>query len=55
VLGLGIDEPDEDEDAQIEVDGVPFIAEEDFLGKHGKTFDLSFNENKEVKLTAVTA
>jgi hypothetical protein len=51
VLGLGIDEPDEDEDARIEVDDVPFIAEEDFLTKYGKKYSLSFGDNKEVVLT----
>jgi len=55
VLGLGIDEADEDEDVQIEVSDVPFIAEEDFLTKYGKDFSLVFNENKEVVLTALSA
>lgn len=51
MLGLGIDEPDEDEDIQIEVDDVPFIAEEDFLTKYGKKYALNFSDNKEVVLT----
>jgi len=55
VLGLGMDEPDEDDDKQIEVNGVPFIAEEDFLDKYGKDFSLTFGENKEVVLAAQTA
>ncbi|ACS81578.1 conserved hypothetical protein [Maridesulfovibrio salexigens DSM 2638] len=55
MLGLGIDEADEDDDVQIEVSDVPFIAEEDFLTKYGKDFSLSFSENKEVVLTALSA
>lgn len=55
VLGLGIDEAEEDEDVQIEISDVPFIAEEDFLAKYGKDFSLVFNENKEVVLTALSA
>lgn len=50
ILGLGIDEFDEDEDEKIDVQGVPFIAEKDFLLKHGHSFELSFNQNKEVLL-----
>jgi iron-sulfur cluster insertion protein len=50
-----MDEPDEDEDMQIEVNGVPFIAEEDFLNKHGKKFSLTFSDKKEVVLTATTS
>lgn len=55
MLGLGIDEADEDEDMQIEVSDVPFIAEEDFLTKYGKDFALTFGDNKEVVLTALSA
>ncbi|GAB6178626.1 hypothetical protein JCM16814_35180 [Desulfobaculum senezii] len=55
MLGLGMDEPDEDEDVQIEVSGVPFTAEEDFLDKYGSAYSLKFNENKEVELTALEA
>ncbi len=50
-----MDEPDEDDDVQIEVNGVPFTAEEDFLEKYGKTYSLQFNENKEVVLTPLNA
>ena len=42
-----MDEFDEDE-----IDGVPFAAEQDFLDKYGKSFTLSYGENKEVVLTA---
>jgi len=55
VLGLGIDEADEDDDIQIAVEEVPFIAEEDFLVKYGKEFSLTFNDQKEVVLTALSA
>jgi hypothetical protein len=51
VLGLGIDEADEDEDTRVEIGGVPFIAENDFLTKYGRKFSLGFGENKEVVLT----
>ncbi len=50
-----MDEFDEDEDRQIEVDGVPFIAEEDFLEKYGSAYSLKFNENEQVELTALNA
>lgn len=47
-----MDEFDEDEDVQIDIDGVPFAAEKDFLEKYGTAFTLSYGENKEVVLTA---
>ena len=50
MLGLGMEEMDEDEDEKIEVDGVPFIAEGAFLHKHGRNFELSFNEEKQLVL-----
>ncbi|SDL29668.1 hypothetical protein SAMN05660337_2550 [Maridesulfovibrio ferrireducens] len=55
MLGLGIDEADEDEDVQIEINEVPFVAEKDFLTKHGKDFSLTFSDKKEVVLTALAA
>ncbi|WP_272701017.1 ErpA-related iron-sulfur cluster insertion protein [Desulfovibrio sp. Fe33] len=51
VLGLGIDELDEDEDERVQVEDVPFIAEKDFLLKHGRKYTLSFSDKKEVVLT----
>ncbi|NJB69151.1 hypothetical protein GGQ74_002848 [Desulfobaculum xiamenense] len=50
-----MDEFDEDEDARIEVDGMPFIAEKDYLEKYGTAFALSFGENNEVVLSPVEA
>ena len=50
-----MDEFDEDEDEQIDIDGVPFAAEKDFLEKYGTAFTLSYGENKEVVLTATEA
>ena len=47
-----MDEFDEDEDEQIDIDGVPFAAKKDFLEKYGTAFTLSYGENKEVVLTA---
>ncbi|WP_207263236.1 ErpA-related iron-sulfur cluster insertion protein [Desulfovibrio sp. Huiquan2017] len=49
-LGLGLDEPEE-EDEQISVQGIPFVAEKDFLLKHGRSYALAFDENKETVLT----
>jgi len=51
-LGLGMDVPDEEEDEQVRVHDVPFVAEKDFLLKHGKAFSLSFSEDKGVMVTA---
>ncbi|MDD2967717.1 MAG: hypothetical protein PHN64_09635 [Desulfovibrionaceae bacterium] len=51
MLGLGIDEMDEDEDEQISIKNIPFIAEKDFLMKYGTAFELTMNEHKEVVLT----
>ncbi|MES9997632.1 ErpA-related iron-sulfur cluster insertion protein [Desulfovibrio aminophilus] len=53
MLGLGLEEAVEDEDERIDVNGVPFIAERDFLLKHGKSYALTFDENKETVLTAL--
>lgn len=53
MLGLGMEEMDEDEDEKIDVNGVPFIAEDSFLLKYGRNFDLSFNDDKQVVLTAL--
>ena len=50
-----MDEPDEDEDEQMDIDGVPFAAEKDFLEKYGTSFTLKYGENKEVVLTADNA
>lgn len=46
-----MDEPDEDEDARTSVDGLPFVAEKDFLTKYGTAFSLSFNDSREVVLS----
>lgn len=50
-----MDEPDEDEDEQMDIDGVPFAVEKDFLEKYGTSFTLKYGENKEVVLTADNA
>jgi len=50
-----MEEMDEDEDEKISVNGVPFIAERDFLLKYGREFALSFNDDKQVVLTALAA
>jgi len=51
-LGLGLDAPDE-EDERISVQGIPFVAEKDFLLKHGRSYALAFDENRETVLTAL--
>ncbi|HMM38213.1 MAG TPA: ErpA-related iron-sulfur cluster insertion protein [Desulfovibrio sp.] len=53
MLGLGLEEAVEGEDERIDVDGVPFIAEKDFLLKHGKSYMLTLDENKQTVLTAL--
>ena len=50
-----MDEPDEDEDEQMDIDGVPFAAEKDFLDKYGTSFTLKYVDNNEVGLTADNA
>lgn len=50
-----MDEMEEDEDEKIVVEDVPFIADNDFLTKYGKAFELSFNEDRQVVLTALNA
>lgn len=51
-LGLGLDAPEE-EDERISVQGIPFVAEKDFLLKHGRSYALAFDENRETVLTAL--
>nr|WP_239057737.1 hypothetical protein [Pseudodesulfovibrio sp. JC047] len=55
MLGLGMDEADEDDDERIEIEGVPFTAEEDFLEKYGTAYSLGFNDHKEVVLTPLNS
>ncbi len=50
-----MEEMDEDEDEKIVVEDVPFIADNDFLTKYGKAYELSFNEDRQVVLTALNA
>lgn len=51
-LGLGLDAPEE-EDERVSVKGITFIAEKDFLLKHGRSYALTFDENRETVLTAL--
>ena len=51
-LGLGMDAADEEEDVKTRIHDVPFVAEKDFLLKHGNEFSLSFCEDKGVVVTA---
>ena len=52
MLGLSIDEMDEDEDSKIMNNNLPFIAENDFLAKHGNVFDITVGENKEILVSS---
>lgn len=53
MLGLAIEEMDEDEDEKIEINGVPFIAESDFLQRYGKEFKASFNDEGQMVVEAL--
>ncbi|MCG8529735.1 MAG: hypothetical protein MI749_03615 [Desulfovibrionales bacterium] len=57
MLGLGMEEFDEDDDEveYLEIDDIKFMAEEDFLLKYGRAFDLSFSDKKEVVLKPLEA
>ncbi|OIO00908.1 MAG: hypothetical protein AUJ49_08905, partial [Desulfovibrionaceae bacterium CG1_02_65_16] len=46
-LGLGMEEAEEEEDERISVKDVPFLAAKDFLLKHGRSYSLGFDENKQ--------
>ncbi|OIO00909.1 MAG: hypothetical protein AUJ49_08910 [Desulfovibrionaceae bacterium CG1_02_65_16] len=50
-----MEEADEDEDEQISVGDVPFIAEKDFLLKYGRTYLLAADENQQIVLTSATS
>lgn len=52
-----MEEYDEDDDEleYLEIDDIKFMADEDFLVKYGRKFELSFGENKEVVLKALEA
>ena len=53
VLGLAMEEMDEDEDESVVVEDVTFIADSDFLLRYGRTFALGFNEEKQVEVRAL--
>ncbi|WP_462323934.1 hypothetical protein [Desulfoplanes sp.] len=38
-----MDERDEDDDGLVEIRGVPFIADKDFLGLHGSVYQIDFD------------
>ena len=46
---------DDDEVEYLEIDDIKFMAEEDFLLKYGRAFDLSFSDKKEVVLKPLEA
>lgn len=50
MLGLGMDEPDEDEDETVIIQEVPFVAEKSFLEKNGNIFRIYLNDDKKVSL-----
>lgn len=53
LMGLSIDKFDENEDEKTIVGGVPFIADKNFLMKHGKSYELGMGENKQVVVSPV--
>lgn len=46
---------DDDEIEYLEIDNIKFMADEDFLVKYGRKFDLSFSDKREVVLKALDA
>lgn len=53
ILGLGVDEPVEDEDEEMEIRGVPFIAESDFLHRYGREFKVNFSDDGQMVVEAL--
>ena len=53
ILGLALEEMDEDEDESMTVEDVTFIADSDFLLRYGRKFALTFNEEKQVEVRAL--
>jgi len=53
VLGLSIDTVYETIDEKILIDGVPFIAQVDFIAKHGTAYSLEMESTGEVILKAL--
>ena len=51
MLGLGMDEFDNDEDVSLTLQGIPFIADKGFLDKYGSSYILSINERNEIILS----
>ncbi len=50
--GLSIDEEfDEDEDVRMEVQGVAFFAEKDFIERHGTNYEVTIDPQKGPVLT----
>ncbi|MEF2145099.1 MAG: hypothetical protein V3573_06610 [Desulfovibrionaceae bacterium] len=48
-----MEERDEEDDALIEVGGVPFIADTSFLERYGRAFSVTLNENQQPVLSIV--
>ena len=53
ILGLALEEKDEDEDEGVVVEDVTFIADSDFLLRYGRKFALAFNDEKQVEVRAL--
>ena len=53
ILGLALEEKDEDEDEGVVVEDVTFIADSDFLLRYGRKFALVFNDEKQVEVRAL--
>lgn len=52
VLGLSIDEFNEDDDTKISINGIEIIAENEFIDKYGKDYTIAINENNVISLYA---
>lgn len=53
ILGLALEEKDEDDDESVDVEDVTFIADSDFLLRYGRKFALTFNDEKQVEVKAL--
>lgn len=52
MLGLSIDEFNEDDDTKISINGIEIIAENEFIDKYGKDYTIAINENNVISLYA---
>lgn len=53
ILGVSLDEMNEDDDIKVEVNGITYIAEEAILGTHGKFFSIFINDKGAISIAKV--